>query len=273
MKLKSIALAILISIYGASPAVLATKPVTQLQEAQTTAEMYTLAETIKVVENQLVNKLIDERANKTLHKATQKAVRKMMDKALTASHHLSQTEKAQVLKRLANSSKQSLKKLSQLSSNRWQAYVGVLNNTKAVGQLKKIIASSADEVSTTVLKQMNAVDQLIKQGKQVSKTQLKALMDGVKALPPEQAKAGYDLIAKKLGSEWKTITEGGSATASFVGTVVDGVFVLMMPIVFITIMIQLKKSLFKPVARSLNTAQVQVLWSQWVQPKGRGLQL
>jgi len=204
----------------------ADKPVTQIQEAKKTSAAFIEAETYKAVERELVETLISEHHSQFITKAIKNNAKATMAKLSKALANMKGSERIKILKKLAGVSKKGLKTLSNMSQSSLKQYVHSFKNTKSLMTLRRIIGETGDKTGNLILKKVSEVDEILASGGKVSKKVLKKILDSARKLPPERAKACYDLVAKKMGSEWKQITKGTGATASFVGTVVDGVFVL-----------------------------------------------
>ncbi len=204
----------------------ASKPLTQLQEAKKTTKTYIEAEIYKAVERELVQTLVSEHHSKFITKAIKNRARATMVKVSQAMAGMSSSQRVKFLKKLTHSSKDGLKKLAKMSKGGVAHYLNAVKNTKSLKSLKKLVAGSGDKAGSWVLKRVADMDSVIAKGGKVSKDTLKRLMQGAKELPPKRAKAFFDMISKKMTTDWSDIARGGDAAASLVGTVVDGVFVL-----------------------------------------------
>ncbi|WP_294957496.1 hypothetical protein [Sulfurovum sp.] len=202
------------------------KSPSQYEEAKKTTAVFIEAETYKAVENKLVETLINEHHSQYITKAIKNQASNTMIKLSKAISNMNSNERIKILKNIAGVSQKGLKTLSTLSQSSLRQYVGSLKNTSSFMTLRRVIGKTGDKTGNWILKRFSEVDGIASQGGKVSDKLLQKILNTAKKLPPERAKACYELMAKKMGTDWKQITKGGSTTAGFVGSMVDGVFVL-----------------------------------------------
>lgn len=214
----TILLALLISNFS-----YAQKPTSQTQELKETTQSFIKAETIKAYETKLARTLIAE--------ANDPVVKNTMKKIWESAKGLNKQQVKTLFERFTSTSRQSLKNLIKLSHSQMSSYVKDITSTIKVDAktLKKIIYGTGNKAGNAVLKTLSEMDEILAKTGKLPKQILKAMRDEASGLNPKQAKAFYNLLKKKMTTDWtdfKDLKNPGKGPAGAIGTVVDGVFVL-----------------------------------------------
>jgi tetratricopeptide (TPR) repeat protein len=223
MKNKYIKILFLFSILLFSAFSYAQKPKSQTQELKETTETFIKVEAIKAYETKLAKTLLVE--------ANDPVVKNTMKKFWEAAKGLDKQQVNMLFQRFSNASKSSLKQLVNLSPGQLSSYVrDVTGNVNVDAKtLKQIIYGTGNKAGNATLKTLAEMDELIAKTGTVSRELLRKMQQEASGLDPKQARAFYDLLKNKLSSDWSDIVNVEDATkgpGQFIGTVVDGVFVL-----------------------------------------------
>ncbi|WP_347839413.1 hypothetical protein [uncultured Draconibacterium sp.] len=195
----------------------------QTQEALATGQTFVKAETIKAIEANLIKALEAERNSQ--------AVTNAMTKFWESAKGLNQEQVEALANRFVSATKTNLKKLSALSPSQLKNYAReVSGNIKIdANTLKQIVYGAGDKAGNATLKTLQEIDDVLAKTGKVSKDLLLKLQSEASGLDPNQARAFYDLLKDKVAGDWKDIKNLDKASdgiGKYVGTVVDGVFVL-----------------------------------------------
>lgn len=202
-----------------SSSLYAQKPKTQLDEAKETATAFITVESVKAVEDGLVRALGAERNSN--------AVTAAMKKFWESAKGLDKQQANLLFQRFSNASKSNLKKLASLSPGQLGSYAReVTSNVKIDARtLKQIIYGAGDKAGNAALRTLSELDELIAETGTVSQELLRKLRDEASGLDPKRARALYDLLKKDV-ADIKNLSDTKNGLGKYVGTVVDGVFVL-----------------------------------------------
>ena len=192
---------------------------TQLDEAKETTIGFMKAEGVKALENNLVKALGAERNSG--------AVTAAMKKFWKSAKGLDKQQATKLFQRFSNASKSSLKKIASLSPSQLSSYAReVTSNVKLDAKtLKQIIFGAGDKAGNAALRTLSEMDKLIAETGTVSQELLRKLRDEASGLDPKRARALYDLFKKDV-ADIKNLKDTKNGLGKYVGTVVDGVFVL-----------------------------------------------
>jgi len=195
----------------------------QVDELKGTTAGFVKAETIKEVENNLVKALGAE------HNSS--AVSAAMKKMWESAKGLDKQQTKILFERFSKASGTSLRELARMTPSRLGSYVrDVTHNIKLDPKtLKNIIYGAGDKAGNATLKIMARIDQMLAKTGTVSVELLKKMKSESSYLDPKRANAVYDLFKKKLSGDWaklKDLKDTKNGLGKYVGTVVDGVFVL-----------------------------------------------
>lgn len=195
----------------------------QSEELKGTAAGFVKAETVKEIENNLVKALGAEHNSR----AVSTAMKKMWESA----KGLNKQQAKILFERFSNASVSSLREFAKMSPSRLGSYVrDVTHSVKFDSRtLKNIIYGVGDKAGNATLKVMTRIDKMLAETGTVSVELLKKMKSEASYLDPKRASAVYDLFKKKLSGEWselKNLKDTKSGLGKYVGTVVDGVFVL-----------------------------------------------
>ncbi len=192
-------------------------------ELKGTSAAYLKAEGIKAVESNLVKALGAE--------ANSGAVTKAMTKFWEAAKGLDKKQVQALAQRFSNASKTSIKQLVNLSPSQLGSYVrDVTSKIKLDPKtLKNIIYGAGNKAGNATLRILSEMDNVIAETGTVSVELLKKMRSEAAGLDPKQASAFYDLLKSKLSKDWtdlKDLKNPQKGLGKYVGTVVDGAFVL-----------------------------------------------
>jgi len=195
----------------------------QIKETKKTAKVYIKAETIKAIESKLIEGLEAERNSKVVSNA----IKKFWES--TKSLNAQQIE--MLAEHYTNISKTNLKKLADLSPSQLNCYAhDIFGRIKIdTNTLKQIIYREGDKAGTATLKTLAEIDNAFAKTGEVSTKLLAKLKSEASGLHPKQARAFYDLLKAKVSNDWadiKNIDKAAEGIGRYVGTFVDGVFVL-----------------------------------------------
>ena len=195
----------------------------QAEELKGTTVGFIKAETVKEVENNLVKALGAERNSRAISAA--------MKKMWESAKGLNQQQAKILFERFSNASRSSLREFAKMSPSRLGSYVrDVTHSVKLDSKtLKNIIYGAGDKAGSATLKLMNQIDHMLAETGTVSVELLKKMKSEASHLDPQRASAVYDLFKKKLSDDWsalKKLEDTKNGLGKYVGTVVDGVFVL-----------------------------------------------
>lgn len=201
----------------------AQKQKSQTEEAAATAQSFVKAETVKAIEANLIKALESERNSA--------AVTNAMTKFWESAKGLNQKQVEALADRFVSASKTNIQKLSTLSTSQLKNYAREVSGSLKVDAktLKQIVYGAGDKAGNATLKTLQEIDDVLAKTGKVSKDLLLKLRSEASGLDPNQARAFYDLLKDKVSSDWKDIKNLDKATegiGKYVGTVVDGVFVL-----------------------------------------------
>lgn len=195
----------------------------QVDETKETAKTFVKAETIKAIESKLIAALEAERKSQ--------AVSKAMETFWDSAKNLSKEEVTALANRYTNASKSNLKKLAALSPKQLSSYArDIAGRVKLDPKiLKQIIYQEGDRAGTAILQTLSAIESSLTETGKISAELLKKMRSEAAGLDPKQARAFYDLLKDNVSNDWADIKNLDKATdgiGKYVGTVVDGVFVL-----------------------------------------------
>ncbi|WP_319500202.1 hypothetical protein [uncultured Draconibacterium sp.] len=201
----------------------AQKQKSQTEEAAATAQSFVKAETVKAIEANLIKALEAERNSA--------AVTNAMTKFWESAKGLNHKQVEALANRFVSASKTNLQKLSTLSTSQLKNYAREVSGSLKVDAktLKQIVYGAGDKAGNATLKTLQEIDDVLARTGNMSKDLLLKLRSEASGLDPNQARAFYDLVKDKVSSDWKDIKNLDKATdgiGKYVGTVVDGVFVL-----------------------------------------------
>lgn len=195
----------------------------QTEEAAATAQTFVKAETVKAIETNLIKALEAERNSQTVTNA--------LTKFWESAKGLNQKQVQALADRFVSASKTNLQKLSALSPSQLKNYALEVSGSIKIDTktLKQIVYGAGDKAGNATLKTLREIDDVLARTGKVSKDLLVKLRSEASGLDPNQARAFYDLLKDKVSGDWKDIKNLDKATdgiGKYVGTVVDGVFVL-----------------------------------------------
>ena len=195
----------------------------QLDEFKETGTAFLKAESVKAVEANLIKALGAERNSG--------AVTTAMKKFWESTKGLDKTKVQALAQRFSNASKSSIQHLVNMSPSQLSSYArDVTSNIKIDSKtLKNIIYGAGDKAGNATLQILAEMDNLIDETGTVSAELLKKMRSEAAGLDPKQASAFYNLLKGKLATDWKDLKNLDNTTdglGKYVGTVVDGVFVL-----------------------------------------------
>lgn len=198
---------------------IAQKSKTQLDEAKETTTAFVKAESVKALEDNLVKALGAE------HNSG--AVTAAMKKFWESAKGLDQQQAKALFQRFSNASKTSLKKLASLSPRQLTSYAREVTSHVKIdaNTLKRIICGAGDKAGNTALRTLYEMDNMIAETGKVSQELLRRMRDEAGSLDPKRARALYDLFKKDVANI-KNLKDTKNGLGKYVGTVVDGVFVL-----------------------------------------------
>lgn len=195
----------------------------QTQEALETTKSFVDAETVKAIENGLMEAWEAERNSETVSKA--------MAKFWESAKGLDEKQVRALANKFVDATKTNIKQLSSLSTSQLKSYARELSGNIKLDSntLKQIVYGAGDKAGNAILKTLSDIDaDLAKTGK-ISKDLLIKLRSEASGLDPNQARAFYDLLKGKASTEWKAAKNLDKVTdglGKYVGGVVDGIFVL-----------------------------------------------
>ena len=195
----------------------------QAVELKGTTEGFVKAETVKKVEENLIKALGAEHNSK----AVSVALKKMWESA----KGLNKQQAKLLFERFSSASGASLREFAKMSPSRFGSYVRDITHSVKLDSktLKNIIYGAGDKAGNATLKIMSQIDNMLAETGTVSVDLLKRMKSEASYLDPERASAVYDLFKKKLSGDWaaiKDLSDTKNGLGKYVGTVVDGVFVL-----------------------------------------------
>lgn len=187
------------------------------------AKSFVAAETIKAIESKLIEALEAERNSQ--------AVSKALEKFWRSAKNLSKDEVVALSNRFTNASKSSIKRLAQLSPKQLSSFARDIAGKVRLDPkiLKQIIYREGDRAGTAMLKTLSEIDDALAKTGKISAELLRKMRSEASGLDPKQARAFYDLLKENVSNDWAKIKDLDNATqgiGKYVGTVVDGVFVL-----------------------------------------------
>lgn len=228
-KIHRLALTLICAALASFPlnTIYADKQTTQFQELKKGTRAFAEAENIKAIEKKLAKALIAEHYQGSVTAAVKVTSKKLWN----ATRNLDAKQRKLYLERILKTSKESLQKISKLSSEQIKGFAeDIVSNVKLdKNTLKNLVAGSGDAAGNSALRTLNQIDKALQSTGNVSAKLMKQLKSEASGLDPKRAKAFMRLIKKKFASDWKDITDiktNGKGPGGLVGTVVDGVFVL-----------------------------------------------
>lgn len=199
------------------------KPKTFKQEINKVEVEFYKAETVKKIGEAITRAGMDKTNRAVVSKTTQEIWKYSKD--------MSKEQMQKFLVRLSKMSNSGLSALSEMTPRQINNFIGDAAGklSKNAGVLRQAIAGAGDKAGNMALQAISRVDDIIANNGSVPKALFAELKDAASKLPPENAKAYLDLLKKKFSEDWADIVNLEDATkgpGQFIGTVVDGVFVL-----------------------------------------------